>query len=66
MTRALTEQLDWQVAVNGILIEAGYHSDEFGLLSRADMIRMEACYRAGWTPEHFAHDILARAAAVCV
>lgn len=50
--------LSWQIAVNSILLAAGYHSGEFGLLSKADMVRMDAAFAAGDSPEQFATSVL--------
>ncbi len=52
--------LDWQMAVNVLLIGADYHSDEFGRLGAADLNRIDDAFEAGTTPEQFAHEIITR------
>ena len=56
---ALRAAIDYQGSVNGLLRAAGYHSHEFGVLSRADLDRMDAARAAGQTPTEFAVTVLA-------
>ena len=50
--------LSYQITVNTILLAAGYHSAESGLLSHADLDRMDEAREAGQTPQGFAQEIL--------
>lgn len=56
--RCLAADLDWQIRVNTVLLAAGYHSAEEGLIARADRALMEDAMDAGTTPEEFAAGIL--------
>lgn len=55
--------LDFQCAVNRLLMGRPHPADQMGLLSQEELILLTWCHLAAWTPEEFAAAMLADDAA---